>query len=107
MNWTRNKWSNILFSDESRFSVHTDNNPEFLQETGGFNDGGEMVHASTSIEGYIDLYNIRNRALISRRYTNEILILIVVSYAAAIGNIFMSYLHFCQLNLASSHVYKI
>ncbi|GFU80464.1 transposable element Tcb2 transposase [Trichonephila clavipes] len=25
VNWRRNEWSNVLFSDKSRFSVHTDN----------------------------------------------------------------------------------
>ncbi|GFX81312.1 transposable element Tcb2 transposase [Trichonephila clavipes] len=30
VNWRRNEWSNILFSDESRFSVHPDNRRIFI-----------------------------------------------------------------------------
>ncbi|GFV30679.1 transposable element Tcb2 transposase [Trichonephila clavipes] len=29
-NWRRNEWSNVLFSDESRFSVHPDNRRIFI-----------------------------------------------------------------------------
>ncbi|GFX68247.1 transposable element Tcb2 transposase [Trichonephila clavipes] len=30
VNWRRNEWSNVLFSDESRFSVHPDNRRIFI-----------------------------------------------------------------------------
>ncbi|GFY20376.1 transposable element Tcb2 transposase [Trichonephila clavipes] len=30
VNWRRNEWSNLLFSDESRFSVHPDNRRIFI-----------------------------------------------------------------------------
>ncbi|GFW42417.1 transposable element Tcb2 transposase [Trichonephila clavipes] len=30
VNWRRNEWSNVLFSDESRFSVHPDNKRIFI-----------------------------------------------------------------------------
>ncbi|GFW45077.1 transposable element Tcb2 transposase [Trichonephila clavipes] len=30
VNWSRNEWSNALFSDESRFSVHPDNRRIFI-----------------------------------------------------------------------------
>ncbi|GFU70763.1 transposable element Tcb2 transposase [Trichonephila clavipes] len=30
VNWRRNKWSNVLFSDESRFSVHPNNRRIFI-----------------------------------------------------------------------------
>ncbi|GFU26743.1 transposable element Tcb2 transposase [Trichonephila clavipes] len=30
VNWRRNKWSNVPFSDESRFSVHPDNRRIFI-----------------------------------------------------------------------------
>ncbi|GFV75217.1 transposable element Tcb2 transposase [Trichonephila clavipes] len=30
VNWRRNEWSNVLFSDESRFSVHPDNRCIFI-----------------------------------------------------------------------------
>ncbi|GFT76587.1 transposable element Tcb1 transposase [Trichonephila clavipes] len=31
VNWRRNEWSNVLSSDESRFSVHPDNREEILK----------------------------------------------------------------------------
>ncbi|GFW31472.1 transposable element Tcb2 transposase [Trichonephila clavipes] len=53
VNWRRNEWSNVLFSDESRFSVHPDNrrifiwrdrgsrnNPAFVKESVRFGGGG-------------------------------------------------------------------
>ncbi|GFT62065.1 transposable element Tcb2 transposase [Trichonephila clavipes] len=30
VNWRRNEWNNVLFSDESRFSVHPDNRRIFI-----------------------------------------------------------------------------
>ncbi|GFX60552.1 transposable element Tcb2 transposase [Trichonephila clavipes] len=35
VNWRRNKWSNVLFSDESRFSVHPDNRRIFISRDRG------------------------------------------------------------------------
>ncbi|GFX65399.1 transposable element Tcb1 transposase [Trichonephila clavipes] len=76
VNWRRNEWSNVLFSDESRFSVQPDNrrifiwrgcssrnNPAFVDESVRFGGGGVLV--------------------------DEILRPIVVPYAAAIGDDFI------------------
>ncbi|GFX78688.1 transposable element Tcb2 transposase [Trichonephila clavipes] len=73
VNWRRNEWSNVVFSDESRFSVHPDNrrifiwrdrcsrnNPAFVHESVRFGGGGVLV--------------------------DEILRPIEVPYAAAIGD---------------------
>ncbi|GFW50119.1 transposable element Tcb1 transposase [Trichonephila clavipes] len=78
VNWRRNEWSNVLFSDESRFPVHPDNrrifiwrdrgsrnNPAFMHESVRFGCGGVLV------------------------YRDEILRPIVVPYAAAIGDDFI------------------
>ncbi|GFT70429.1 transposable element Tcb2 transposase [Trichonephila clavipes] len=69
VNWRRNEWSNVLFSDESRFSVHPDNrrifiwrdrgsrsNPAFVYESVRFGGGGVLVYGSISIDGCTDLY---------------------------------------------------
>ncbi|GFU85260.1 transposable element Tcb1 transposase [Trichonephila clavipes] len=71
VNWRRNEWSNVLFSDESRFSVHPNNRRIFIWRDRG------------------NLYIIRNGPLTARRYREEILRPIVVPYAAAIGDDFI------------------
>ncbi|GFV12100.1 transposable element Tcb2 transposase [Trichonephila clavipes] len=102
MNWRRNEWSNLLFSDESRFSVHPDNrrifiwrdrgsrnNPAFVQESVRFGGGGVLVYGGIYNDGRTDLYSIRDGPLTARRYRDEILRHIVVPYAAAIGDDFI------------------
>ncbi|GFX63243.1 transposable element Tcb2 transposase [Trichonephila clavipes] len=102
VNWRRNEWSNALFSDESRFSVHPDNrrifiwrdrgsrnNPAFVHESVRFGGGGVLVYGGISIDGRTDLYIIRDGPLTARRYRDEILRPIVVPYAAAIGDDFI------------------
>ncbi|GFX85701.1 transposable element Tcb1 transposase [Trichonephila clavipes] len=71
VNWRRNEWSSVLFSDESRFSVNLDNRRIFIWRDRG------------------NLYIIRDGPLTARRYRDEILRPIVVSYAAAIGDDFI------------------
>ncbi|GFX13264.1 transposable element Tcb2 transposase [Trichonephila clavipes] len=71
VNWRRNEWSNVLFSDESHFSVHPDNRRIFMWR---------------DRDRHKDLYIIRDGPLTVRRYREEILRPIVVPYAAAIGD---------------------
>ncbi|GFW78760.1 transposable element Tcb2 transposase [Trichonephila clavipes] len=79
VNWRRNEWSNVLFSGESRFSVHPDNrrifiwrdrgsrnNPAFVHESVRFGGGGVLVYGGISIDGRTDLYIIRDRPLTAR-----------------------------------------
>ncbi|GFW54093.1 transposable element Tcb1 transposase [Trichonephila clavipes] len=102
VNWRRNEWSNVLFSNESRFSVHSDNrhifirrdrgsrnNPAFMYESVRFGSGGVLVYGGISIDGGTDLYIIRDGPLTARRYRDEILRPVVVPYAAAIGDDFI------------------
>ncbi|GFY22508.1 transposable element Tcb2 transposase [Trichonephila clavipes] len=102
VNWRRNEWSNVLFSGESRFSVHPNNrrifiwrkcgsrnNPASVHESVRFGGGGVLVYGSISIDGLTDLYIIRDGPLTARRYSDEILSSIVVPYAAAIGDDFI------------------
>ncbi|GFX47136.1 transposable element Tcb2 transposase [Trichonephila clavipes] len=90
-NWRRNEWSNALFSDESRFSVHPDsrriliwrergsrNTPTFVHESIRFGSGGVLVYGGISIDGRTGLYIIRDGPLTARRYKDEILRPIVV-----------------------------
>ncbi|GFX77327.1 transposable element Tcb2 transposase [Trichonephila clavipes] len=101
VNWRRNEWSNVLFSNESRFSVHPDNrrifiwrergsrnNPAFVHESVRFGSGRVLVYGGISIDGRTYLYIIRDGPLTARRYRDEILRPIVVPYAAAIGDDF-------------------
>ncbi|GFW38384.1 transposable element Tcb2 transposase [Trichonephila clavipes] len=102
VNWRRNDWSNVPFSDESRFSVQPDNrrifiwrrrgiqnNPAFVHESVRFGSGGVLVYGGISIDGRTDLYIIRDGPLTAPRYRDEILRPIVVSYASAIGYYFI------------------
>ncbi|GFW89219.1 transposable element Tcb2 transposase [Trichonephila clavipes] len=102
VNWRRNEWSNVLFSDESRFSFHPDNrrnfiwrdrvrsnNPAFVHENVKFGGGGVLVFGGICIDGPTNLYIILDRPLTARRYKDEILRPVVVPYAAAIGDDFI------------------
>ncbi|GFV25868.1 transposable element Tcb2 transposase [Trichonephila clavipes] len=102
VNWRRNEWSNVLFSDESHFSVHPDNrrifiwrdrgirnNPAFVHESVRFCGGGVLVYGGISIDGRTDLYIIRDGPMTARRYRDEILRPVLVPYAAAIGDDFI------------------
>ncbi|GFX00662.1 transposable element Tcb2 transposase [Trichonephila clavipes] len=86
VNWWRNEWTNVPFSDESRFSVHPDyrrifiwrdhgsrNNPAFVYESVRFGGGGVLVYGGISIDGCTDLYIIRDGPLTARRNRDEIL----------------------------------
>ena len=102
MHLRKNKWRNVLFSDESRFSLYlnnrrifigrersTQNNPAFAHESVRFGGSGVMVYADISIDGHTDLHIIRNGALTGRRYRDEIFRFILLSYAAAIEDDFI------------------
>ncbi|GFW42343.1 transposable element Tcb2 transposase [Trichonephila clavipes] len=65
------------------------NNPAFVHESVRFGGGGMLVYGGISIDGRTYLYIIRDGSLTARRYRNEILRPIVVSYAAAIGDDFI------------------
>ncbi|GFW49013.1 transposable element Tcb2 transposase [Trichonephila clavipes] len=76
VNWRRNEWSNVLFSDESCFSVHpgnrrilmwrdrgSRNNPACVHKSVRFGGGGVLVYGGISIDGRTDLYIIRDGLL--------------------------------------------
>ncbi|GFV91611.1 transposable element Tcb1 transposase [Trichonephila clavipes] len=72
VNWRRNEWSNVLLSDESRFSVHPVNRRIFLWRDRGSRNNPAFVHESVRFGG-----------------GDEILRPIVVPYAAAIRDDFI------------------
>ncbi|GFU45454.1 transposable element Tcb2 transposase [Trichonephila clavipes] len=114
VNWRKNEWSNVLFSDESPFSVHPDNrrifiwrdrgsrnNPAFVHESVRFGGGGVLVYGGISIDGRTDLCIIRDGPLTARRYRNEILRPIVVPFTAAIGDDFILMDDYCRPHRAN------
>ncbi|GFU76331.1 transposable element Tcb2 transposase [Trichonephila clavipes] len=76
VNWRRNAWSNVLFSDESLFSVHPDNRRIFIWRDRGSRNNPAFVHESVRFGGGGVL-------------VNEIFRPIVVPYAAVIGDDFI------------------
>ncbi|GFV00750.1 transposable element Tcb2 transposase [Trichonephila clavipes] len=76
VNWRRNEWSNVLFSDESRFSAPPDNRRIFIWRDRGSRNNPAFVHESVRCGGGGVL-------------EDEILTPIVVPYAAAIGDDFI------------------
>ncbi|GFU07471.1 transposable element Tcb2 transposase [Trichonephila clavipes] len=100
--WEQHDWSQVLFTDESRFSLECDtrrvlvwrdrgtrNNPAFVPERSQYRRAGWMVWGGISIGGRTDLHIIRNGTLTGRRYADEILRPHVIPYVGAIGDSFV------------------
>ncbi|GFT45848.1 transposable element Tcb2 transposase [Trichonephila clavipes] len=100
--WEQHDWSQVLFTDESRFSLECDtrrvlvwrergtrNNPAFVRERSQYRSAGWMVWGVISIGGRTDLHIIRNGTLTGRRYADEIHRPHVIPYAGAIGDSFV------------------
>ncbi|GFV56957.1 transposable element Tcb2 transposase [Trichonephila clavipes] len=51
VNWRRNEWSNVLFSGESRFSVHPNNRRIFIWRECGSRNNAASVHESVRFGG--------------------------------------------------------
>ncbi|GFX88576.1 transposable element Tcb2 transposase [Trichonephila clavipes] len=103
VNWRRNEWSNVLFSDESRFSVHSDNrrifiwrdrgsrnNPAFAcTKVSNFAVGESWYMVASPLTGAQTSTSFDIGPLTARRYREEILRPIVVPFAAAIRDDFI------------------
>ncbi|GFT85783.1 transposable element Tcb2 transposase [Trichonephila clavipes] len=74
--WRRNEWSNVLFSDESRFSFHLDNRRIFIWRDRGSRNNPAFVHESVKLGS-------------AEVLVDEIVRPIIVPYAAAIGDDFI------------------
>ncbi|GFV31441.1 transposable element Tcb1 transposase [Trichonephila clavipes] len=100
--WEQHDWSEVLLTDESRFSLECDtrrvlvwrdrgtrNNPAFVRERSQYRRDGWMVWGGISIGRRTDLHIIRNGILTGRRYADEMLRHHVIPYAGAIGDSFV------------------
>ncbi|GFX75158.1 transposable element Tc1 transposase [Trichonephila clavipes] len=102
--WEQHDWSQVLFTDESRFSLECDtrrvlvwrdrgtrNNPAFVREraTGSFVTQNYSRSQSEVPRDLHNLHIIRNGTLTGRRYADEILRLHVIPYIGAIGDSFV------------------
>ena len=98
--WGEDQWRNILFSDESRFCLHTNDRrvrvyrrprERYAQcnfkETVSYGGGSVMVWGGISLEAKTDLVFVER--LTADRYITEILEPHVVPFALAIGDGFI------------------
>jgi transposase len=85
-NWQIRHWRRIMFTDESRFALCSNDGrvrvwrragerflPSTVQEVVPFGNGSVMVWGGISIDDKSDLVVIRNGALNARRYIDEVL----------------------------------
>ncbi|GFU50666.1 transposable element Tcb2 transposase [Trichonephila clavipes] len=100
--WEQHDWSQVLFTDESRFGLECDTRRVLVWRTGAlevtphsfvkrsqYRRAGWMVWGGISIGGRTDLHIIRNGTLTGRRYADEILRPHVIPYAGAIRDSFV------------------
>lgn len=101
-NWTLRQWGEVLFTDESRFSLRSPDGRErvwrrrneryaecTISERVSFNGGSVMLWAGISTEAHTDLIFVENGALNARRYVEEVLQEAVVPFSHFIGDGFV------------------
>lgn len=102
VNWTLRQWSDVLFTDESRFCLRAPDGREriwrrrneryadcTISERLSFNGGSVMVWAGISTEAHTDLIFVENGALNAHRYVEDILQETVVPFSHFIGDDFI------------------
>ncbi|GBN03479.1 hypothetical protein AVEN_89730-1 [Araneus ventricosus] len=102
VNWTVSDWGNVMFTDESRFSLQPDakrvrvwreqgtlNRPENITKHHAFRGGSIMVLAGISLGYRTDLHIYRRGSVTAVRYRDEVLNPIVKPYASAVGPSFV------------------
>lgn len=100
--WTDSDWSNVLFSDESRFNLFGPDGRLFVYRRPGqryaqcniahrdqFGGGSVMVWGGISLEAKTDLHVFSRVPLNAHLYCNDILEYYVMPYAHFIGQNFM------------------
>ena len=99
--WNVRQWSNVLFTDESRFTVdHSDgvqrvwrgvrqrNNPQFTAEMNRWGGGSVMVWAGISAQGRTDLHIVQGN-MNALNYRDNVLQAIVLPWRRRIGGSFI------------------
>ena len=102
IHWTQQQWTNVLFSDESRFSLQFNDGrlqvyrrknerllPQNIIERDRYGGGSVMVWGAISDVDRTELKIMRNGTITATRYKDEILNPIVRPYAVARGNNFI------------------
>lgn len=102
VNWTVSDWCNVLFTDESRFALESDdkrvrvwrergtrNQDKSIIEHHAFRGGSVMVWAGISMGYRTELHIFKGGPVTSARYRDEVLDPIVRLYAAAVGPDFL------------------
>ncbi|UYV71819.1 FBXL16, partial [Cordylochernes scorpioides] len=97
--WTHDQWANVLFSDESRFSLNTDfrrvfiwrepgtrYHPSNIREIDSFRGGGLLVWAGISSSRRTPLHIFSGGTLTAQRYRDEILEPYLRPYRYQIGH---------------------
>ncbi|UYV83242.1 hypothetical protein LAZ67_23000264, partial [Cordylochernes scorpioides] len=97
--WTHDQWANVLFSDESRFSLNTDSrrvfiwrapgtryNPSNTREIDSFRGGSLLVWAGISSSRRTPLHIFSGGTLTAQRYRDEILEPYLRPYRDQIGH---------------------
>ncbi|KFM70504.1 hypothetical protein X975_15434, partial [Stegodyphus mimosarum] len=102
VNWNVSDWGNVMFTDESRFLLEPDdkririwceqrthNQSQNITEHHTCRGRSIMVWAGISIGYRTDLHIFKRGSLMSVRYRDEVLELIVRLYTAAVGPTFV------------------
>ncbi|UYV77713.1 hypothetical protein LAZ67_15002018 [Cordylochernes scorpioides] len=97
--WTHDQWANVLFSDESRFSLNTDSrrvfiwrepgtryHPSNIREIDSFRGGSLLVWAGISSSRRTPLHIFSGGTLTAQRYRDEILEPYLRPYRDQIGH---------------------
>ncbi|GFV72857.1 transposable element Tcb1 transposase [Trichonephila clavipes] len=101
-NWTVSDWGNVMFTDESRFTLELDdksiriwrkeetrNQPQKITEHHAFKSGSIMVWAGISLGYRTDLHIFKRGSVTAVRYRDGVLEAILRLYAVAVGSIFV------------------
>lgn len=102
VDWNIEAWSCVLFSDESRFCVSTNDRRQRVWRARGqrfaecaivehdrFGGPSVMVWAGISVGGHTDLYVFQQGPINARIYRDDIILPIVRAYAGAVGPDFL------------------
>ncbi|GFU83433.1 transposable element Tcb2 transposase [Trichonephila clavipes] len=101
-NWTKQDWSCVLFSDESRFSLSSDcrlqliwresstaYRPENIQKKDRYPTCSILVWAGIMINGRTRLHVVANGTMTGQRYIDEVLLPHVRLFRGAVGDKFV------------------